>query len=316
MSTIYRNSNPGQGAMLLQGNDNQAAMKKFLVAGLRHMQKRYYWRDLEPTKDSYNFTELASDIAWCAANGCLLTAMIQDKTFGPGAHPLPHGMENLELINHAGTAANPGQAGLTGKRWDAAYVTQFNKLTAKLAQFDGQPGYNGLATCETSLSLDQATLKANGYTPELYKAAYINTLIAAAKNLPRSNVYWTMNFFVGNQAYIGDIVDAVRPYGVQMGGPDCLPNSASLLTAAYPFYAQFKGRIRLFIQVSPPGYSVPDADGPGKFLTMTDIFNFAKDTLFVNTIFWYTIPSPSDPSKGYGWNDAVPVIAANPIINP
>jgi hypothetical protein len=291
-------------------------MKKFLVAGLRHMQKRYYWRDLEPTKDSYNFTELASDIAWCAANGCLLTAMIQDKTFGPGAHPLPHGMEALELVNHAGTAANPDQVGLTGKRWDAAYVTQFNKLTAKLAQFDGQPGFNGVATCETSLSLDQSVLKANGYTPELYKASYINTLIAAAKNLPRSNIYWTMNFFVGNQAYIGDIVDAVRPYGVQMGGPDCLPNSASLLTAAYPFYAQFKGRIRLFIQVSPPGYAVPDADGPGKFLTMTDIFNFAKDTLFVNTMFWYPIAQPSDPSKGYGWNDAVPVIAANPIINP
>lgn len=316
MTTIYRNLNPGQGAMLLMGNDSQTVMKKLLVPGLRHFQKRFYWRDLEPTKDSYNFTELASDIAWCAANGCLLTIMIQDKTFGPGAHPLPVGMEAFELPNHAGTATNPNQVGLTSKRWDPAVVAQFNKLTAKLAQFDGMAGFNGIATCETALSLDMSDLTAHGYTPELYRDSYKAILIAAAKNLPHSNVYWTMNFLVKNQAYIADIADAVRAYGVQMGGPDCLPNSASLLTAAYPFYAQFKGRIRLFIQVSPPGYSVPDADGPGKFLTMTDILNFAKDSLFVNTMFWYPIAQPSDPSKGYGWNDAVPVIAANPIINP
>ncbi len=315
MSTIYRNNNPGQYAMLMSGNDSQAAMKKFMVPGCRGFQKRYYWRGLEPTVDSYMFTELASDVAFCAANGMLLVAMIQDKSFSD-THPLPKGMEKYEIPNHVGTTGLPGTPGYTSKRWDPFVVAQWNKLMVKLAAFDGQPGFGGIATCETSLSLDMSVLTQHGYTPEAYKASYLSILVTAAKTLPHSNIYWTMNFLVKNQAYLADIADAVRAFGVQMGGPDCLPNSASLLTAAYPLYAQFKGRMRLFIQVSPPGYAVPDADGPSKFMSLTDIFNFAKDNLFVNTMFWYPIATPSDPNKGYGWNDAVPVIAANPIINP
>ncbi len=309
MTTIYRNNNPGQYLMLMSGNDSQTAMKKFMVPGIRGFQKRYYWRGLEPTKDSYDFTELASDIAWCAANGMLLVAMIQDKSFSP-VHPLPKGMEALEIPNHVGTTGLPGTPGYTAKRWDPLYVSQFDKLMAKLQQFDGQAGFGGIATCETSLSLDMSVLTQHGYTPELYKASYLTTLGTAAKDLPRSNIYWTMNFLVKNQGYLADIADAVRAFGVQMGGPDCLPNNASLVTAAYPLYSQFKGRMRLFIQVSPPGYAVPDDDGSG-LMSMTDIFNFAKDNLFVNTMFWYPIAGGTQ-----NWNDAVPVIAANPIINP
>ncbi len=315
MTTIYRPGNPGQYLMLMQGNDSQAAMKKFMVPGVRGFQKRYYWRGLEPTKGHYDFTELASDIAWCAANGMLLVAMVQDKSFSP-THPLPVGMEQYEIPNHVGTSGLPGTPGYTAKRWDPVVVSEWNALMLKLQQFDGQPGFGGVATCETSLSLDFSVLDQNGYTAEKYRDSYLNILAATAKTLSRSNVYWTMNFFAKNQGYLAVIADAVRAVGVQMGGPDCLPDSASLNTAAYPLYNTFKGRMRLFIQVSPPGYAVLDPDGPQKFLTMTDIFNFAKDNLYVNTMFWYPIATPTDPNKGHGWNDAVPVIAANPIINP
>lgn len=310
---IYRNNNPGQGVMLLMGADSQASMKKFLVPGVRHFQKRYYWRDLEPVKDTYDLSELVSDAAFCATNGCLLTAMIQDKSFSGPTHVLPKGMEQYEILNHAPIGGQPS-TGYTSKRWDPAVVFQFNKLTAKVGlTLDGKAGFGGIATCETALSVDLPALNALGYTPEAYKASYLSILMNAAKNMPGSNVYWTMNFLVKNQAYLADIADTVRAYGVQMGGPDCLPNSASLLTAAYPFYEQFKGRMRLFIQVSPPGYSVPDPTGTTAYMSMADILAFAKDHLYVNTMFWYPVGAST---HGYSWADAVPVIAANPIINP
>jgi len=308
MSLIYRDNHPGQGVMLIMGNDSQAAMKKFLVPGIRHFQKRYYWPDLEPVKDTYDFAEITSDVAWCASNGVLLTAMIQDKSFTNSTHVLPKGMAAYEI-------PSTGGKGLTSKRWDPAVVFQFNKLTAKLgAALATKAGFNGIATCETSLSIDNAVLAANKYTPEAYKSAYLSILANAAHNMPPDNVYWTMNFFAQNQAYLADIADAVRALGVQMGGPDCLPNSAPLLAGPYPLYEQFKGRMRLFIQVSPPGYSVPEPNGSaGQFMTPSEILAFAKEHLYVNTMFWYPI---APAQHGYSWADAVPVIAANPIINP
>lgn len=318
MSIVFREGNPGHYLMLLMGNDTQAAMKKFIVPGVRGFQKRYYWRDLEPVKGIYDFTELASDVAFCAANGMILTAMIQDKSFSGPTHVLPKGMEAYEIANHAGTSPTPGNpnyGGYTSKRWDPAVVIQCNLLTKNIGlQFDKKVGFGGVATCETSLSLDYAVLDAHGYTPEQYRDSYINTLMNAALNMPYSNVYWTMNFLAKNSSYLGEIANAVRAYGVQMGGPDCLPNSVSLVTGPYLLYEQYKGRIRLFIQVSPPGYAIPQQQMPTPYMTMDQILGYAKDHLYVNTMFWYPV-GQSNP-QAYSWKDAVPVIGANPVINP
>lgn len=318
-----RQRTPGHYVALLSNNDSQAAMAKFLpVFGNRGFMKRYPWITLEPVQGQFDLSELVSDVAWCAANGMKLIAMIMDKSFtgGASAHMLPKGMWQYELPNHGGPGTTPGTpqyGGVTSMRWKLPVIQEFNKLTALIGKtLNAQDAFEGVMTVETSLSMDLAQAKANGYTPENYRDSYLNILPTAAANMPQSAVFWTMNFLPGGQQYIGDIATAVRDQGVTMCGPDCLPNSQSLVDNVYPFYAAQAGRMTLGIQMSPPGYAVPhQPPASTPYWTPAEMLEYARSTLFSNYIFWYPVVKPAG-SMSYGYADAIPVIGAQPVINP
>ena len=181
-----------------------------------------------------------------------------------------------------------------------------------MGKFDSHPNLEGIATQETSLSLDPPVLKANGYTPEKYRDAYINTLTAASKSLPTSRVFWFMNFLVGNQAYLGTIANAVASKGVVLGGPDVMPDNSALVTRVYPYYDQFHGRMHKFTQVEPMVYEAlhETAGYRTKYWTMPELFKYARDKLEVNYMIWVRMPKAS-PADSYDWYDALPVIATN-----
>ena len=209
------------------------------------------------------------------------------------------------------------QGGYTLELWSPTVITRYNALIKALgAQFDSNKSFEGIATQESALSLDSATLKANGYTPEKYRDALINMLRASTVSLPTSRVFWYMNFLTGNQSYIGSIAAAVAPLGVVMGGPDDWPDNRSLQTMAYPYYTQFSGKMPLFIQVEPSNYQEPHMTSgfSTKYWTMSELYKFAVTNLHVNYIFWFRITRPAN-SESYDWNDALPVIAAHPKFN-
>ena len=141
------------------------------------------------------------------------------------------------------------------------------------------------------MGLDAQTLNAFGYTPEKYRDAYINELTAASVSLPTSRVFWLMNFFVGNQSYIGSIASAVQSKGVVMGGPDVWPDNQSLESKVYPFYSQFYGKMPLFGQVESVCYSEPHMTSgyKTKYWTMQELFNFARSSMHVNYMFWVRV---------------------------
>ena len=62
------------------------------------------------------------------------------------------------------------------------------------------------------------------------------------QSVPRSRVFWYMNFLPGRQDYIGDIASALVGTGVVMGGPDVLPDNPALARRVYPFYDKFSRR--------------------------------------------------------------------------
>ena len=176
---------------------------------------------------------------------------------------------------------------------------------------------SGIATQETALGFDDATLNANGYTPEKYRDAYIDILSDASVNLPSSRVFWYMNFFPKNQKYIASIASAVASKGVIMGGPDVMPDDAALQTHVYPFYDQMAGKMPLFGQVEPVCYSHPHKTSgyTTKYWTMTELYKYARDNLNVNYMFWVRVPTAS-PSDSYDWLDALPVVEKYPTLNP
>jgi hypothetical protein len=272
--------------------------------GVVGLVKRYTWRSLETAQGVYNFAEIKSDLAWCAARGMHLIMIIEDKTFVI-EKPGPAYLDKYDVRNRAG--------GYTMVRWNTTVVQRFNALTKALGTaFDSNPNFEGIATQETALGLDSPVLKANGYTPEKYRDALINTLGTAAANMPKSRVFWLMNFLVGNQSYIGNIAAALAPKGVIMGGPDVWPDNKSLQSKVYPYYTQFAGKMPLFGQVENVCYSEPHMT-PGfttKYWTMNELFNYARTKLHVNYMFWVRVTKAS-PADANDWTDALPVISAN-----
>lgn len=306
--TTGRKYHPGQYIALLRDVSSQSVMSASLKPGVRGIQKRYTWRQLEPTRGNYDFSEIQSDLYWARAYGMQLVVFIEDKTF-IAERPTPAYLDNYTIRNK--------QGGYTAQRWSPFVVDRMKALVQALgARFDANPAFEGVAFQETSHSLDAATMDAWGYTPEKYRDAYIQVLRSAGQSLPQSRVFWYMNFLERGQAYLADIANAVAGYGVVMGGPDVLPDNQALVKLTYPLYDQLQSRMPLFNQVESQVYAAPHMTSgySTKYWTMPELFRYARDQLHVDYMFWVRVPKPS-PYDSYCWLDALPVIANNPTFN-
>jgi hypothetical protein len=306
-TTTARKYNPGQYIALLPEYGSQAYMAGSLKPGVKGFMKRYKWRDLEPTQGNYDFSEIRSDLAWTAAYGMRLIVMIEDKSFRP-VRLTPAYLNAYSLRNSRG--------GYTPARWNPYVAGRMKALVVALGRFDGHWNFEGIATQETALTLDSWVLDAHGYTPEKYRDFYINVLTAAGNAMPRSRVFWFMNFLPRKQAYIGTIANAVAGKGVVMGGPDVLPDDKPLRDLTYPFYDQFRHKMPLFGQVEGECYAAlhKTCCYPTKYWTMPELFRYARDRLHVDYMFWVRVTIPSHWNS-YDWTHALPVIRNNPTFN-
>jgi hypothetical protein len=303
-----RKYHPGHYTLIMNGVGAQKIMSSALQPGMAGMVRRYTWRSIEPTQGVYDFSVIKSDLAWAVANGTQLVVIIKYKT-DDGTKAGPAYLDSYEYSNKIG--------GYTLGLWVPLVVTRYNALIKALgAQVDSNRNFEGVGNQESALSLDAATLKSLGYTPEKYRDALINMLSAATVSLPTSRVFWFMNFLTGNQSYLGTIAAAVAPLGVVMGGPDDWPDNQSLETNAYPYYTQFAGKMPLFIQVEGSNYAQPHKTSgyATRDWTMLELYNFALTKLHVNYMFWMRVTTPAN-SYAYDWYDALPVIAAHPALN-
>jgi hypothetical protein len=304
--TTTRKFNPGQYTVLLYSNGAQRFMDEAArQPGMRGVMKKYRWRDLEPTQGNYDFSGIQADLNWAQAYGMQLIIMIEDKTFKL-ERPNPAYLDSLSPRNRAG--------GYTIVRFHPTVVTRYKALTTALGKrFDSHPNFEGIAQQESALGLDSTVLQKYGYTPEKYRDALIASFGHALTAMPRSRVFWYQNYLVGNQAYIGSIAAALGPKGLVMAGPDVLPDKKTLVEKSYPFFAQYKDKMHLGIQVENICYKHLHATSgyATKYWTPAELFRYARDKLHVDYMFWVRIPKETEVGA-YDWYDALPVIQANP----
>jgi len=302
-----RKYNPGHYVALLRSQDSPAYMAASLKPGVKGLMKRYSWKSLEPTPGAYNFSEIQSDLHWAAAYGVRLVVMIEDKTF-VAERATPAYLDSYTRRNRKG--------GYTLLRWNPYVVDRTQRLFRALGRFDGHWAFEGIATQESALGLDESVLTQNGYTPEKYRDAYLAIFNTAGSALPTSRIFWFMNYFPRKQEYIAHIAGAMASKGLVMGGPDVLPDDRVLQDMAYPFYDQFRSKMPLFGQVEGECYAHlhKTCCYPNKYWTAPELFRFARDRLHVDYMFWVRVPKPT-PSDAQDWFDALPVIENNPLFN-
>jgi len=315
-----RKYHPGHYVSIGRAQSRKGNFPTALGDGVRGIQLRYRWADLEPRQDHYDFSAVEQALATVARANLQLVVMIEDKSFRDES-PLP-----AYLQERYGVQANHG---FMARRWDPYVIERMNRLVEAFGRrLDCNPNLEGVAFQETALGLDAAQLEAQGYTPEKYRDALVTMLRSAAESLPTSRVFWYMNFLPRKQDYIADVAREVAGTGVVMGGPDILPDNPALERRVYPFYEDFRGRMKLFGSMQNDSYRHPRGGGkvkgkgygvefknaevgPAGYWSMEDLFEFARDRLHVNYIFWQYRMTPEPPDT-HDWSDAREVIARHP----
>ncbi|MFO1468540.1 MAG: hypothetical protein U1F35_19205 [Steroidobacteraceae bacterium] len=280
-----------------------------LAPGVAGIEMRYRWAELEPREGQYDLSLVARDLDLVRRSDRQLVVLIEDKTF-KDEMPTPAYLAKYTLPNR-----NRGYSAL---RWDPYVNGRLEKLVEQIgAQFDCDPHFEGVAFQETAPGLEDSDLDAHGYSAEAYRDALIDLLRSASASVPRSRVFWYMNFLPRGQQYIGDVAEAVLGRGVVMGGPDILPDNPVLAQKVYPFYEKFRGRMPLFNSMQHNSYRHRHRDSGGRrgdYWSMEDLYGFARDRLHVDYVFW-DYHNRRQPSDSHDFGDAREVIMRHPTIN-
>lgn len=319
------------------------------IQGMQAVQIRWNWNEINPTgstfdfgpvKSSYADTErsVRSDVWRCSLNNSRLIAMVEDKTFGnpAGPNPVPADLQgNPDYVQFIDTDSSGGD-GYCACRWNAVVQARWQAMIQAFGDaFDGNPNFYGIAFQETATGYSQAQRDATGYTDVKYRDALIAMLKKASDAFPTSQVFWYTNFFPtpATDFRIEEVCDALKVYGngnsgINHGGPDILPDNASIAARVYPRFGDPPdgsfGELKLFCAAQFDSYAhthatnaPPDNRVPGQTWTsgtlwnMEDIFLYARDQLRVNHVMWENDTTGTqvfDP-------DARLVIEANPVFN-
>ena len=121
--------------------------------------------------------------------------------------------------------------------------------------------------------------------------------------MPRSRVFWYMNFLPRRQDYLGEIAQALVGTGVVMGGPDVLPENPALARQGLSVLRKFRGPpevVRLDAARQLPAPPQQCRSAISAYWSMEDMFLFARDRLHVDYLFWEYRTKPSRPIRGTG----------------
>jgi hypothetical protein len=259
-------------------------------------QVAYSWRQLEHTKDEYDFSLIREDLAFMNAHGKKLWIQIQDVAFNDRWKMVPEYLLKEDAY-HGGVVRQykfPGEdesravpLGWLARRWDPAVQERYHKLLMALGkEFDGR--VVGINLEETSADFgDSGKLYPQGFTTELYRDAIIANMKALKRAFPKSIAMVYANFMPGGRPDLELVYKAARESKVAVGGPDLLPFRQFQHANSYPLIRESAGIIPSGIAVQDGNYGDVNRK-TGHRADIAELLKFATDFLKVDYIFWCT----------------------------
>jgi hypothetical protein len=253
----------------------------------------YGWKSLETAQDRYDFSQIASDLAFVEKRGKKLFAQIQDRFFEHQHRNVPRYL--LEEPQYGGGLAaqkdNPGEnlpegTGWVTMQWHPAVRERYQKLLAALAaRFDGR--LFGINLPETAADVDRSR---NGFDCDAYFAAERDNIDFARRVFTKTRVVQYVNFWPcewnDDRKYMSRFFRFASENGIGLGGPDIVPWRMGQMKNSYPFFNEYRGRLALVamaVQEPTLTYTNPKT---GKRFTRGEFVAFARDYLGVDIIFW------------------------------
>jgi hypothetical protein len=259
--------------------------------GIRGAQITYSWKQLERTKDKYDFSEIEEDLRFLQSHGKRLWIQLQDVTFDSNNYATPAYLMS-DMAYHGGVNSqysdNPPyiKAGWVTRRWDPAVAERFHKLLGKLAErFDGKIA--GINLPETSVGFPEG-LEPEGFNSQNYVRAIKSNMKVLKENFSKSTPLLYANFMPDDSKQdLREIYSYAREIKLAMGGPDIKVYRPFQMANSYPLIRDLYGIVPTGVAVQDGNYSVINPR-TGKQVTLKEIMDFAKEYLRLSYVFWCT----------------------------
>lgn len=264
-------------------------------------QLKYSWKELEPEKDKYDFSEIEKDLAFLARNDKKLFIQLQDTTFDISrifvpeylrSDPKYSGGVNIQYITDNKDRIIR-QDGFAARRWDENVARRFHLLLKELgSRFDGR--IEGINLPETALGFgDTGKLFPKGFSPGVYRDAILAQMRALKDAFPKSIALQYANYMPGewlpfeNEGYLESVYEFAANHNIAMGGPDIKIYKKSQMDHSYKFLKLHSGVIKTALAVQSGNYEEINPK-TGKQVTIEEINKFARDEIDLDYIFWCT----------------------------
>lgn len=281
---------------------DRIAEKTFLQAKqVRGAQLKYTWKELEPSQDSYNFSEIEKDLTYLQQHGKELFIQLQDVSFDTAILNIPTYLVENPMY-HGGVAIQYltddddniiRQDGYMARRWDPAVQTRFYALLDTLGKrFDGRIA--GINLAETAVGFgEKGKLYPEGFTPEIYQKAILSQMKALKRAFPTSICIQYANFMPGewlpwdDMGYLEGLYKLAAEQQIGMGGPDIKIYKKAQMNHSYKFLKAYAANIPTGMAVQWGNYEEPNPK-TGKQVTVEEIYRFGQGEIGLGIIFWST----------------------------
>jgi hypothetical protein len=264
-----------------------ALREEHIYANFRGIQKTYTWRELEPEPDRYDFSAIRADLAFLGKHDRRLVIQVQTKTFGPGQNYCP---EYLAGPAYGGGVYKTRWGSFNPIIWDERVNRRLNALYAQLGkELDREPFLEAVVIPESATTFDVATQDELHYTVEKYIRSVESGMQALKDAFPTTVVIQYVNMPPEATQALAAYAQA---HGVGFGGPDIYPYDPQLTNpqrGVYRLYAPLSGSVPLGAAVQQNDYTQRAAfRGAAGETPVQEIYEFGRDTLRLNYIFWGT----------------------------
>lgn len=264
-------------------------------------QLKYTWAELEPAPGKYDFSDIESDLAFLQKNGKKLFIQIQDVSFDESKPNVPEyllrdpiyggGVEQQYITDDKDDIVQID--GFVAKRWNPEVRARFKSLLEALGRsFDGK--IEGINLPETAVGFgDTGQLYPADFTPEKYRDALIEQMDNARRAFPKSIVIQYANFMPGewlpwnDRGYLESLYLHAKENDIGMGGPDIKIYKKAQMNHSYRFLKAYAEQLTTGMAVQWGNYEEINPK-TGKQVTVAEIYQFAKEVIDADYIFWCT----------------------------
>ncbi|MFS4467548.1 hypothetical protein [Maribacter sp. 2210JD10-5] len=264
-------------------------------------QLKYSWKELEPIKNTYDFSEIDKDLAFLTKKGKKLFIQVQDVSFDTLIVNVPNYILKDPIysggvaIQYLTTESDSiiRQDGYVARRWDDTVAQRFYRLLHALGEhFDGK--IEGINLPESIVGFGETgRLYPEGFTPERYANTIATQMKVLRKAFPNTTVIQYANYMPGewlpweDKGYLESLYETAAHHDVGMGGPDIKIYKKSQMNHSYKFLKEYSNLIKTGIAVQWGNYEEPNPK-TGKRVRVEEIYNFGENEIGLDYIFWCT----------------------------